>query len=147
MTLPCFAVTQCGCTDEEYQCSWELRFRHYYLWLFLQVAFSHTPPLRVLEVHINVIKGITIHNIESNIHISYSENHESTLFFCYFYMSSLPTSPIPLLRVVLFRSVLLLMLQNYKKIVLMSHRLTAFCSQCQWTHIFISLTTSIAMGT
>ena len=55
--------------------------------------------------------------------------------------------PIPLLRVVLFWSVLLLMLQNYKKIVLISHRLAAFHSQCRWTRIFISLTTPIAMGT
>ena len=55
-------------------------------------------------------------------------------------------SPIPLLRVVLFRSILFLMLQNYNKIVLMPRRLTAFRSQCQWTRISISLTTPIAMG-
>ena len=29
--LPRFAVTQCGCMDEEYQCSRKLRFQHYYL--------------------------------------------------------------------------------------------------------------------
>ena len=28
---------------------------------------------------------------KSKIHISYSENHDSTLFFYYFYMSPLPT--------------------------------------------------------
>ena len=33
-----------------------------------------------------------------------------------------------------------------QKIVLMSHRLAAFHSQCQWTRIFISLTTPNAMG-
>ena len=38
-------------------CSRKLRFRHYYLWLFLQVTLSHTPPLLVLEVHINGIRG------------------------------------------------------------------------------------------
>ena len=54
MTLPRFAVTQCGCMDEEYQV-------------------------------------ITIHITESKIHISYSENHDSTLFFHYFYMSPFPT--------------------------------------------------------
>jgi len=42
MTLPPFAVAQCGCMYEEYQCSRKLRFRHYYLWLFLQVALSET---------------------------------------------------------------------------------------------------------
>ena len=72
MTLPRFAVTQCGCMDKEYQCSRKLRFRHYYLW-FLQVALSHILPLRVQEVHIDCIKGITIHISESKIHISYSE--------------------------------------------------------------------------
>ena len=110
MTLPRFAVGQCSCTDEEYQCSRNLQFRHYYLWLFLQGAFYHNPPLRVLEVHVNGIRGLTIHITKSKIHISYSENHDSTLLFYYFYMS-----PLPSLRVVIFRSVLLLILQNYKK--------------------------------
>jgi hypothetical protein len=39
------------------------------------------------------------------------------------------------------------MLPNYKKIDLMSYRLAAFHSQCQWTRIFLSLTTHMAMGT
>ena len=77
MTLPRFAVAQCGCIDEEYQCSRKLRFLHSYP--------------EVLEVHINGIRGITIHITESKIHISYSENHDSTLFFYYFDMSPLPT--------------------------------------------------------
>ena len=47
--------------------------------------------LRVLEVHINDIMGITIHFSVSKIHSSYSEKHDSTLFFYYFYMSPLPT--------------------------------------------------------
>ena len=46
MTLPCFAVRQYGCMDEEYQCSRKLRFQHYYLRLSLQV----------LEVHITLNK-------------------------------------------------------------------------------------------
>jgi hypothetical protein len=58
---------------------------------FIKVALSHTPPLRVLEVHINGITGMTIHYTESKIHISYSENYDLTLFFYYFYMPSLPT--------------------------------------------------------
>ena len=78
-TLPRYAVAQCGCMDEEYQCSRKVRFRLYYQWLFLQVPLSLTPPLRVLEVHINDIMGITIHITESNIHISYTKNHDSTL--------------------------------------------------------------------
>ena len=69
------------------QHSRKLRFRHFYLWLFLQVALYHTPHLRVLEVHINGIRGISIHITETKIHISYSENHDSTLLFYYFYMS------------------------------------------------------------
>ena len=40
-------------------------------------------PLRMLEVHINGIRGITIHIIESKIHISYFENHDSTLMLFY----------------------------------------------------------------
>ena len=42
MTLPRFAVAQCGCMDDESQCSRKLLFRQYYLGLFLQVALSHT---------------------------------------------------------------------------------------------------------
>ena len=84
MTLPLFAVGQGGCMGEEFQCSQKLRFRHYYLWSFLQVALSHNSPLRVLEVHINGIRGTTIH-------IRYCVNHDSTLFFYYLYLSSLPT--------------------------------------------------------
>ena len=91
MTLPRFAVGQRGCKNEEYQHSRKLRFRQYYLWLLLQVALSHTPPLRVLELHINGIMGVTMHITESKILISYSENHDSTLCFYYFYMSPLPT--------------------------------------------------------
>ena len=81
MTLPQFTMAQCGCMDEQYQWSWKLWFRHFYLWLSLQM----------LEVHINGIRDITIHISESKIHISYSEKHDSTLFFFYFYMSPLPT--------------------------------------------------------
>ena len=79
MTLPCFAVAQCGCKDEEYQCSRKLRFRHYYQRLFLQVALYIHPLLRVLEVNINIIRRISIHITESKIHISYLKNHDSTL--------------------------------------------------------------------
>ena len=58
---------------------------------WLQVPLSHTPPLRVLDMHINGITVITIHITECEIHISYSENHDSTLFIYYFYMLCLPT--------------------------------------------------------
>ena len=145
MTLPRFAVGQCGCMDEEYQCSRKLRLQHYYLWLLLQAALSHAPPLRV---HINGIRGISIHITESNIHISYSENHGSTLFFYYFYMSPLQT----LTHIIAKGSSFSIsspfdITKLQKKNVLMGHRLAAFRSQCQWTRIFISLITPMAMGT
>ena len=92
MTLSRFTVGKCGCMDEEYQCSRKLRFRHYYLWLFVQVALSHIPPLRMLEVLLKCIRGITIHINESKIHVSYSENHDSIRHL-------FQPSPIPLLRV------------------------------------------------
>ena len=41
------------------QSSRKLYFRHYYQWLFLQVALSHLPPLRVLEVRITA-SGVKI---------------------------------------------------------------------------------------
>jgi hypothetical protein len=115
----------------------KLRFRHHYLWLFLQVFLFHTPPLRVLDVY-----GITYNYSYHRVQNSYQLFRKP--YFYYFYMSSLPTLAHTLLRVVLFRSVLLLMLQNYKKIVLISHRLAAFRPQCQWVRIFISLTTLLA---
>jgi hypothetical protein len=61
------------------------------------------PPssLRVLEVHINGIRGICIHIIESKIHISYLRNHDSTLMLssiiCKYH--SFQPSSISLLRV------------------------------------------------
>jgi hypothetical protein len=67
-------------------------------------------PNPVLEFHINDIRSITIH-------ISYSENHDSILLvFYYCYMSPVATSSISLIRVILFQSVLLSMLLNYKKL-------------------------------
>ena len=36
---------------------------------------------------------------------------------------------------------------TFKKIVLMSHRMAAFHSQCQWIRIFLSLTNHMEMGT
>ena len=110
--LPRFAVTQCGCMDEELQCSRKLRFWPYYLWLFLQVALSHIPLLRVLEVHLNDIRGIITHITEHKIHINYSENHDSSLFFYYFYMSPFPTLVHIVAKGILFRSVLFSMLLN-----------------------------------
>ena len=71
---------------ESHSSSRKLRFRRYYQSLFLQVALHLRPPLRVLEMHINGIRRIIIH-------ISYSENHDWTqvFVFYYFYMSPLPT--------------------------------------------------------
>ena len=83
-----------------------------------------------------------VHNSYQAIQKTMIRNY-SNIFTCHPFQPS----PIPLLRVVLFRSVLLLMLQNYKRIVLISHRLATFRSQFQWTRIFISLTTPMAKGT
>ena len=87
MNLPRFAVAQCGCMDEKSQCSRKLRFQHYYLWLFLQVALPHTPPSRVLEVPINDIRGITIHiKFISAIPKTIIRHYSSII-----YLSTLPT--------------------------------------------------------
>jgi hypothetical protein len=83
--------------------------------IFLEVALSHTLLLRVLEVHINDIMGITIHITESKIHISYYKKHESSLLFYYFYMSYLLT----LTHTIAKGNTFTLsngMLQNYKKL-------------------------------
>ena len=87
------------------------------------------------------------HIIESKIHISYSENHDSTLFFFCFYMSPLSTLANTIDKGSTFSISSLFDVTKLKKKILLSHRLAAFCSQCQWTRIFISLTTPIAMGT
>ena len=81
------------------------------------------PPLQVLEVHINDIRGITIH-------ISYSENHDLTLMlvFYYFYMSPLQTSSISLIRVT-FSISSPFDVTKLQKTVLTSNRLAAFRSQ------------------
>ena len=99
------------------------------------------PPvhLRVLEVHINGIRSITIHITESKIHISYSRNHDWTLMlvFYYFYMSPLPTLADIIAKGNIFSISSLFDVTKLQKIVLTSHRLAAFRSQCQWTCIFV----------
>ena len=57
---------------------------------------------------------ITIHNTASKIHISYSEIHDSILFFYYLFMSPLPTLTHTIAKGSAFR-MLFFMLQNYKK--------------------------------
>jgi hypothetical protein len=56
--------------------------------IFAGRPFPH-PTFTGIEVHINGITGITIYITESKIHISYSKTNDSTLFFYYFYISSL----------------------------------------------------------
>jgi hypothetical protein len=70
------------------------------------LPFPTPSPLRVLEVHIN--------DIGVKLFIS-TITKTMTRHYC-FYMSPLQTSSISLLRVILFRSVLLSMLLNYKKL-------------------------------
>ena len=112
--------------------------------IILQVNLFHTPLLRVLELHIKSIRGISIHITEPKIHISCSENHDSTLFFNYFYMSSLPTLVHTIAKGSTFSISSPFDVTKLQKIVFMSHRQAAFRSR-QWTRIF--LTTPIAMGT
>ena len=81
---------------------------------FAGCPFPH-PTLRVLEVHINGITGITINFTESKIHICYSEKHDSTLFFYYFYMPSLLPVAHTIAKGSTFSISSLLMLQNYKQ--------------------------------
>ena len=59
------------------------------------------PPLRVLEVHINGIIGISIHITESKIRISYLKHHDSTLMLFSIIFTCHPFHPssISLLRV------------------------------------------------
>ena len=93
-------------------------------------------------------RGITSHITEYKIHISYSENHDSTLMLSSIIFTCHPFQPSSntLLRVgntLLISSPFdVTKLQNN---ALMSHRLAAFYSQCQWTRIFF--TTPMAMGT
>ena len=69
------------------------------------------------EVHINAIWGIIIYITEYKTRISYFENHDSTLMLVlyYVYMSPLPTLVHIVAKGILFQSVLLSMLLNYKK--------------------------------
>ena len=66
MTLPSFAVAQCGCMDEELSVFPKTTGSTLLSVSFLQVALSHTPSLRVLELHINGVRGITMHITEWN---------------------------------------------------------------------------------
>ena len=145
MTLRRFSVGQCGCMDEKSQCSQKLWFRHYYQWLFLQVALSHLPPLWVLEVHINVI--YSYHRVQNSYQLFEKPWFDSNVVFYYFYVSPLPTVVHIIAKGNTFSISSLFDVTKLQKIVLRSHRLAAFHSQYQWTHIFISLTIPIATRT
>ena len=88
-----------------------------------------------------------IHIPESKIHISYSKNHNSTLFFYYFYMSHLPS-----LAHIIAKGSIFLINSSFDGTKLQKNCLDvsstgSFPYQCQWTLIFKSLTTPMAMGT
>ena len=114
MALPRFAVTQCGWMDEECQCYRKLWFRHYYLWLFLEDALSHityfTGARGAPKWHQEY--DYSYHRAQNSYQL-FRKPLSSTISICHPFQPS----PIPLLRVVLFRSVLLLTLQNFKKIL------------------------------
>ena len=94
-------------------------------------------------------QGTTIHITVSKIHISYSENYDSTLIFYYFYMSPLPTLAYIIAKGSTFSISFPFEVTELQqqKIVLMSHRLAAFRSEYQWTRIFTALTTPMTIGT
>ena len=75
------------------QCSRKLWFRHYYQWIFLQVAL----PLWVLEVHIYGITDVTIHITEYKIKKSCFDTNVG-LLLC-LHVTTFPPSPISFLRV------------------------------------------------
>jgi hypothetical protein len=108
------------------------------------------PPLRVLEVHINGIRDISIYITESKIHISYLKPQDLKLMLSSIIFTCQPFQPssISLLRVGNNFSISSPFdVTKLQKIVLMSHQLAAFHSQCQWTCIFLSLTNTMAMRT
>ena len=103
-------------------------------------------------MHINGIRGISIHITESKMYTSYlNKNHDSTLMLSSIIFVCHPFQP---------SSISLLMVGNtisttspfdvtklQQQKFLVSHRLAAFHSQWQWTRRFLSLTTLIAMET
>ena len=75
---------------------------------------------------------------------------DTIVIFYYFYLSPLPTLVHIVSKGICFGWVLLSISSPFEvtklqKIVLMSHRLVAFYSQCQWTRIFLFLTNPMAM--
>ena len=98
--------------DEKSLCSWKLCFLQYYQCRLFPPPHS-TGAGDAHKRH----QEYNLHITVSKLHISCSENHDWTLllvFYC-FSKSSFQPSPISLLMVILFRSVLLSMLLNYKK--------------------------------
>ena len=75
------------------QCSRKLWFQRNYQWIFLQVALL----LWVLEVHINGIRGVTIHITESKIKKSWFDTNVGLLLFLH--VSPFQPSSISFLRV------------------------------------------------
>jgi len=101
-------------------------------------------------MHINGIRGISIHITESKIHISYLRNHDSTLklFSIIFTCHPFPLSSISLLILGNTFSISSPFdVTKLQKKLSWSHQLAAFHSQCQWTCIFLTLTNPMVMRT
>ena len=86
MTLPRFAVGQCGCIEEKLK---TIVLTLLSVFISTSCPFPQPTFTGARGAH-KRHQGITIHITESKIYISYSKNHDSTLFFYYFYMSPLP---------------------------------------------------------
>ena len=92
--------------------------------------------------------NLSVHITKSKLHISYFKNHDSTLMLSYIIFTCHPFqhSSISLKRASnIFTISSPFDVIKLQKIVLMSHRLAAFHSQCQWTRIFLSFTNPMAM--
>ena len=68
---------------------------------FYRLPFTTPLPLRVLEVHINDIRGIYFHITESKIHISYLRNHDLTLILSSIIFTCHPFQPSPISLLIL----------------------------------------------
>ena len=123
MNLPRFAMGHFGCMDEEYV------FPNTTVSTLLSVIISTDRPFP--QPTFTGARGEHKRQLfisPSKFHIRYSkttiQHYSAIIFTCH------PFQPLPisLLRVVVFRSVLFLILQNYKKkkIVLMCYQLAAF---------------------
>ena len=140
------ATLRCGCMDEKSQCSWKLWFWHYYQIIFTGQPFPHptfTGARRAHKRHLGYKNSY--HRVQNSYQLFRKPWLDTKVCLLLF----LHVTPSNFVHIIAKGNTFLinspLDVTKLQTIVLRSHRLAAFHSQCQWAYILVSLTTPMVI--